>query len=114
MKWEGEVYDYDDDGTPDFITINETNHNLEFYSGNPNDFNQVSNFSLFKSINILETIDVDPNDSLNTSTSIAVDLDNNGIDDIITNLHGEWLDHPDFSIRIETMVLLMDFFMVQW
>ena len=94
MKWEGEVYDYDDDGTPDFITINETNHNLEFYS-NPNDFNQVSNFSLFKSINILETIDVDPNDSLNTSTSIAVDLDNNGIDDIITNLHGEWLDHPE-------------------
>lgn len=95
MKWEGEVYDYDDDGTPDFITINETNHNLEFYSGNPNDFNQVSNFSLFKSVNILETIDVDPNDSLNTSTSIAVDLDNNGIDDIITNLHGEWLDHPE-------------------
>ena len=30
---EGEIYDYKTDGTPDFITINDINQNLEFYSG---------------------------------------------------------------------------------
>ena len=60
-----EVYDYDDDGTPD-LTINETNHNLEFYY-NPNDFNQVSNFSLLKVSIFWKQLMLKSNDSLNTS-----------------------------------------------
>ena len=30
IKWKGEIYDYNTDGTPDFITINDINQNLDF------------------------------------------------------------------------------------
>ena len=40
---------------------------------------------------------MNPLDSLNRSTSIIADLDKNGIDDIITNLQGEWYNVPNFN-----------------
>ena len=37
-------------GNPDFITINNINQNLEFYSGEANEFNQVNDFTLLKTL----------------------------------------------------------------
>ena len=92
--WEGEVYNYNNDNSPDFITVNNTNGNLVFYTGTPNEFNQVQQFTLFDSVDIIEIINVPKSDSLNRSYSILTDLDNDGADEIITNLQGEWYDAP--------------------
>ena len=95
--WEGEVYNYNNDNSPDFITVNNANGNLVFYTGTPNEFNQVQQFTLFDSVDIIEIINVPKSDSLNRSYSILTDLDNDGADEIITNLQGEWYDAPNFN-----------------
>ena len=97
LKWKGEIYDYNSDGTPDFVAVNDEIGELAFYSGEPNEFNQVTDFTLLKTLNIIEQVDVNPLDSLNRSASIIADIDNNGIDDIITNLQGEWYNAPNFN-----------------
>tara|TARA_B100000965_G_C19566868_1_gene747223 strand:+ start:122 stop:1636 length:1515 start_codon:yes stop_codon:yes gene_type:complete len=95
--WEGEIYDYNNDNSPDFLAVNNGNGNLEFYTGTPNEFNQVQQFTLFDSVDIIETVNVQESDSLNRSHSILTDLDNDGTDEIITNLQGEWYDAPNFN-----------------
>ena len=53
LKWKGEIYDYNSDGTPDFVAVNDEIGELAFYSGEPNEFNQVTDFTLLKTLNII-------------------------------------------------------------
>ena len=98
LEWEGEFYDYNDDGLPDFVALDGNNQGIiRFLTGVPNEFNQVKTFSEFKTLNIFDYINVSSSDSLNGSDSILIDLDNDNIDEVVTNLQGEWYNAPNFN-----------------
>ena len=48
------------------------------------------NYSLKKEINLIESLNFDPIDSLNTGTSIVGDFNNDNTLDFFGNAHGEW------------------------
>ena len=92
-----------------FITINDINQNLEFYSGEANEFNQVTDFTLFKTINIVEQVGVNPLDSLNGSASIIADLDKlEGVQSIpefdFINLHEKSSGYAGNQYDIESAI----------
>ena len=89
MGWEGNFLDYEGDGTPDLFALRNNNDGTKDFvvvGYNPTS----RNYSLKKEINLIESLNLDPIDSLNTGTSIVGDFNNDNTLDFFGNAHGEW------------------------
>ena len=89
MGWEGNFLDYEGDGTPDLFALrNNDDGTKDFVVVGYNPTSR--NYSLKKEINLIESLNFDPIDSLNTGTSIVGDFNNDNTLDFFGNAHGEW------------------------
>lgn len=89
MGWDGNFLDYEGDGDPDLFALRNNNDgSKDFVVVGYNPTNR--NYSLKKEINLIESLNFDPIDSLNTGTSIVGDFNNDNTLDFFGNAHGEW------------------------
>ena len=89
MGWEGNFLDYEGDGTPDLFALRNNNDgSKDFVVVGYNPTNR--NYSLKKEINLIESLNFDPIDSLNTGSTIVGDFNNDNTLDFFGNAHGEW------------------------
>ena len=89
MGWEGNFLDYEGDGTPDLFALrNNDDGTKDFVVVGYDPISR--NYSLKKEINLIESLNFDPIDSLNTGTSIVGDFNNDNTLDFFGNAHGEW------------------------
>ena len=89
MGWEGNFLDYEGDGTPDLFALRNNNDgSKDFVVVGYNPFNR--KYWIKKEINLIESLNFDPIDSLNTGTSIVGDFNNDNTLDFFGNAHGEW------------------------
>ena len=89
MGWEGNFLDYEGDGTPELFALrNNDDGTKDFVVVGYNPTSR--NYSLKKEINLIESLNFDPIDSLNTGTSIVGDFNNDNTLDFFGNAHGEW------------------------
>ena len=89
MGWEGNFLDYEGDGTPDLFALRNNNDGTkDFVVVGYNPTNR--NYSLKKEVDLIESLNFDPTDSLNTGNSIVGDFNNDNDLDFFGNAHGEW------------------------
>ena len=89
MGWEGNFLDYEGDGDPDLFALrNNDDGSKDFVVVGYNPTNR--KYWLKKQINLFESLNFDPIDSLNTGTSIVGDFNNDNTLDFFGNAHGEW------------------------
>ncbi len=89
MGWEGNFLDYDGDGNPDlFSLINNNDGSKDFVVVGYDPTTR--NYSLKKQVNLFESLNFDPVDSLNTGNAIVGDFNNDKTLDFFANAHGEW------------------------
>ena len=89
MGWEGNFLDYEGDETPDLFALRNNDDGTKDFvvvGYNPT----TRNYSLKKEINLIESLNFDPIDSLNTGYTIVGDFNNDNTLDFFGNAHGEW------------------------
>ncbi len=91
LAWEGKYLDYDGDGNPDLFGLrnnDDSSKDLVVVGYDPT----TRNYFQKKEINLIKDLNFNPNDSLNTGTTVVGDFNNDDILDFFGNAHGEWMN----------------------
>lgn len=90
IGWEGKMMDYESNNHPDLFAITETSFPEKAIS--VVEFDKVSrSYALNHQFDVTSYFNIQEEDSLNTSSQVAGDFNDDGIMDFFINLHGEFI-----------------------